>query len=91
MCHSDGSKILNLDLRGLGRDRESENSARFFDIFRKLRHKIFFESVELQKNNIVIRARRVTKSVVFLTISWTLSSCHSIVLRKTDQKVYPPT
>ena len=30
MYHSDGLKILNLDLRRLGRDRESEGGARFF-------------------------------------------------------------
>ena len=29
MYHSDGLKILNLDIRGLGRDRESEGGALF--------------------------------------------------------------
>ena len=30
MYRGNGVKILNLDLRGQGRDRESEGSARFF-------------------------------------------------------------
>ena len=30
MCHSDGLNLLYLDLRGLGRDRESEGGAPIF-------------------------------------------------------------
>ena len=29
VCHSDGFRFLNVDLRGLGRDRKPEGGARF--------------------------------------------------------------